>query len=113
MAAFDALFLTKWYIPPIVAYILAVMANDPSRVIRRQVARNVCQSLALLVTMGLMKESVKKSKSAVLVEEDGASQEGEKDSKKNDIDFRSFRKNELGKNEMLRQSLLPIIMYVL
>ena len=29
MAAFDGLFLTRWYVPQIMRYILAVMANDP------------------------------------------------------------------------------------
>src|SRR6201999_1423271 len=71
IAAFDGLFLTKWYAPAIMRYALAVVANDPSRVVRRHVARNVCHSLALLVQMGEMKASLKETES-LLIEEDGS-----------------------------------------
>lgn len=109
MAAFDALFLTKWYTPSIMQYILAVMANDSSRIIRRHVARNACQSLALLVSMGEL-DSGKKSKS-VLVEEDGAGQDTKKEAKKSEMDLmiKVLRKDpEVGKNEALRQFLIPM-----
>lgn len=114
MAAFDALFLTKWYTPKIMQYILAVMASDPSRVIRRHVARNVCQSLALLVTMGEMKTAVKESET-LMIEEDGTTQENKKESKKSDLDLfiKALRKDrEVGKNEMIREFLMPIAMFV-
>ncbi|KAI0692979.1 hypothetical protein BC835DRAFT_1276761 [Cytidiella melzeri] len=111
MAAFDCLFLTKWYTPSIMQYILAVMANDSSRMIRRHVARNACQSLALLVTMGEL-ESGKKSKS-VLVEEDGVGQDTKKEAKKSEIELmiKALRKDpEVGKNEAIRQFLIPMAM---
>ena len=85
MAAFDSLFLGKWYTPSIMQYVLAVMANDSSRIIRRHVARNACQSLALLVSMGELDNS--KNTKSVLLEEDGGSQEAKKEAKKSDIDI--------------------------
>lgn len=114
IAAFDALFLTRWYTPKIVRYILAVIANDPSRIIRRHVARNASQSLALLVTMGELKDSKKESES-LLIEEDGATQEKVKENKRSEVDqlVKALRKDkEVGKNEVLREFLLPIILYV-
>ncbi|KAL4251521.1 Transcription initiation factor TFIID subunit 2 [Abortiporus biennis] len=112
MAAFDALFLCKWYTTKVMQYVLAVMAHDSSRVIRRHVARNACQSLALLVTMGEMKTSVKESES-LLIEEDGTPQENKKESKKSDMDIviKALRKDrEVGKNEAIREFLIPIAM---
>jgi transcription initiation factor TFIID subunit 2 len=91
-------------------YVLAVMANDPSRVIRRHVARNACQSLALLVTMGEMKASMKESES-LLIEEDGTVPEKAKEARKSDVDMmiKVLRKDrEVGKNEVLREFLMPI-----
>ena len=87
------------------------MAHDPSRVVRRAVARWACQSLPLFHAMGELKDPVKKAKS-LLVEEDGASQESKKEPKKGDDMQRALRKNEeLGKNEVFRKSVLPIVMY--
>lgn len=114
MAAFDALFLTKWYTPKIMRYILAVMASDSSRVVRRHVARNACHSLALLVTMGEMKTP--KDSESLLIEEDGNTPERAKENKKSDMDLmiKTLRKDrEIGKNEVIREFLLPIAMWVL
>lgn len=113
MAAFDTLFLTKWYTPKIMRYILAVMANDPSRVIRRHVARNACLSLALLVSMGEMKTS--KETDSLMIEEDGTGTEKAKENKKSDIDMmiKALRKDrEIGKNDVIREYLIPIALYV-
>ncbi|KAF8963874.1 hypothetical protein BDZ97DRAFT_1701052 [Flammula alnicola] len=110
IAAFDGLFLTKWYTPQIMRYILAVMAHDPSQVVRRHVARNACYSLALLVQMGEMKANGKEAE-ALLIEEDGNSQEKIKESKKSEMDtmIKVLRKDrEVGKNEALREFLMPI-----
>lgn len=115
IAAFDGLFLTKWYTPQIMRYVLAVIANDPSRVIRRHVARNACHSLALLVQMGEMKSSLKEAES-LLIEEDGTAPEKAKESKKSEMDamIKVLRKDrEVGKNEVLREFLMPIALYVL
>ncbi|KAH8094603.1 hypothetical protein BXZ70DRAFT_1009904 [Cristinia sonorae] len=112
MAAFDALFLCKWYTPKIMQYILAVMAGDPSRAIKRHVARSACQSLALLVTMGEMKTSAKDSES-LLIEEDGTAQENKKEPKKSETELliKALRKDrEVGKNEVIRELLIPVAM---
>ena len=96
-------------------YVLAVMANDPSRVIRRHVARNACQSLALLATIGEVKTSIKESES-LLIEEDGASPEKMKEAKKSEVDLmiKVLRKDrEVGKNDVLREFLMPIALYVM
>lgn len=113
MAAFDSLFLTKWYTPNIMQYIMAVMAHDSSRIIRRHVARNAVQSLALLVSMGEM-EMAKKAKS-VLVEEDGVNADNKKESQKSELDLliKALRKDpDVGKNPMIRNFLLPLALYV-
>ena len=111
MAAFDALFLSKWYSPKLMQYFLSIMANDSSRVIRRHVARNASQSLALLVTMGELKSG--KDSESVLIEEDGNGQEKAKENKKSEIDIliKALRKDkEAGKNEAVREFLMPIVM---
>lgn len=115
IAAFDGLFLTKWYAPPIMLYVLAVMANDPSRVIRRHVARSACQSLALLVSMGEMKQSMKEQES-LLIEEDGSLPEKAKEAKKSDVEMmiKVLRKDrDIGKNEVMREFLMPIALCVI
>ncbi|KAG8219438.1 hypothetical protein J3R82DRAFT_365 [Butyriboletus roseoflavus] len=112
IAAFDGLFMSKWYTPAIMRYVLAVMANDPSRVVRRHVARCACQSLALLVSMGEMKNGLKDSES-LLIEEDGSIPPQAKEVKKSDVDLmiKVLRKDrEIGKNEVLREFLMPIVL---
>lgn len=114
IAAFDGLFMTKWYTPQIMRYILAVMAHDHSRVIRRHVARIACQSLAILVQMGEMKTGLKETET-LLIEEDGSLPEKFKESKKSEMDamIKVLRKDrEVGKNEVLREFLMPIALYV-
>ncbi|KAJ7508635.1 hypothetical protein B0H11DRAFT_37054 [Mycena galericulata] len=110
IAAFDGLFMTKWYTPPIMNYVLAVMAHDPSRIIRRHVARNACQSLAILVQMGEMKLNSKDSES-LLIEEDGSIPEKNKESRKSEMDamIKALRKDkEVGKNEVFRELMMPL-----
>ncbi|KAJ3895800.1 hypothetical protein GG344DRAFT_72802 [Lentinula edodes] len=110
IAAFDGLFLTKWYTPQIMRYVLAVMANDSSRTVRRHVARSATQSLALLVQMGEMKSNSKDSES-LLIEEDGSHPEKLKESKKTEMDamIKVLRKDrEVGKNENFRDFAVPI-----
>ena len=95
-------------------YVLAVIANDPSRVVRRHVARNACQSLAILVQMGEMKSSSKETES-LLIEEDGTAPEKTKELKKSEIEamIKVLRKDrEVGKNEALREFLMPIVLWV-
>jgi transcription initiation factor TFIID subunit 2 len=91
-------------------YVLAVMANDPSRGVRRHVARSACQSLALLVSMGEMKNAIKDTES-LLIEEDGSLPERSKEAKKSEVDLmiKVLRKDrEIGKNEVLREFLMSL-----
>jgi transcription initiation factor TFIID subunit 2 len=95
-------------------YIFAVMAHGASRVVRRYVSHNACYSLALLVRMGKMKASLKDSES-LLIEEDGNSQDKLKEAKKSEMEtmIKVLRKDrEVGKNEVLREFLMPIALYV-
>ena len=112
LAGFDGLFLTKGYVAPIMQYILAIVANDSSRTVRRHVARNVCESLALLATIGEIKHASKDSE-ALMIEEDGSMPEKIKENKKTDVDvvIRALRKDkEIGKSDILREFVMPIIL---
>ena len=112
MLAFDALLMTKWHTPKIMKYIFAIIASDPSRVIRRHVAINACHSLALLVYMGEMKGSSKDAET-LLIEEDGSIPEKSKENKKSDVELmlKALRKDkEVGKNEVLREFLMPLLL---
>ena len=109
IAAFDYLFLGKWYALKNMRYILSVMAHDSSRIVRRHVARSACQSLALLVTMGEMKTS--KDADSLMIEEDGNGGEKVRENKKSEMDLmiKALRKDrEVGKNEVIRELLMPI-----
>lgn len=113
IAAFDLLFLTKWYTPKIMRYILVVKANDSSRIVRRHVARSACQSLPLLVSMGEIRTL--KDNDTLMTEEDGLNVEKVKESKESDIDLmiKALRKDcEVGKNEATRGFLMYIALYV-
>ena len=112
IAGFDGLFLSKWYVPKIMNYILAVVANDSSRMVRRHVARNMCESLALLASIGEIKAPTKENE-ALLIEEDGTTQDKTKESRKSETDLmiRALRKDrEVGKSEVLRKCVVPVIL---
>ena len=114
MLAFDALLMTKWYTPKIMKYLFAIIASDPSRIIRRHVAINACHSLALLVYMGEMKGSSKDAET-LLIEEDGSIPEKSKENRKSDVELmlKVLRKDkEVGKNDMLREFLMPLLLWV-
>lgn len=62
--------------------------------------------------MGELKNSSKESES-LLIEEDGAAQEKVKENKKSEVEqlVKALRKDkEVGKNEVFREFLLPIIL---
>ena len=106
--------MTKWYTPKIMKYIFAIIANDPSRFIRRHVAINTCHSLALLVYVGEMRGSSKDAET-LLIEEDGSVPEKSKESKKSDVELmlKALRKDkEVGKNDVLREFLMPLLLWV-
>ena len=111
LAGFDGLFLTKWYTPKIMRYIFSVVANDSSRTVRRHIARNMCESLALLATIGEIKPEQKEEK--LLIEEDGSKPDKAKEQKKTETDLmlRALRKDkEVGKSEVLRECVMPIVL---
>lgn len=93
-------------------YVFAVIANDPSRVVRRHVARNFCQSLALLAGLGEFRHAAKDNDS-VMIEEDGSLPEKTKEAKKSEVDnmIRALRKDrEVGRSDVLRECLMPVIL---
>ncbi len=98
------------------SYVFAVIANDPSRIVRRHVARNTFESLAILATVGEMKSTGKETES-LLIEEDGTTPDSKgKDLKKGETDLmiRAIRKDkEVGKSEFLREFVAPLALYVL
>jgi transcription initiation factor TFIID subunit 2 len=113
--AFDGLLLGKWYAPKILKYLFAVMMHDPSPIIRRHVARGMCESLSVLYAVGEIK-SISKDGETVLIEEDGGAPEKTLEARKNDPESfqKSLRKDkEIGKNESLRESIMPLLLLVL
>lgn len=85
--------------------------HDPSILIRRRVARGMCESLALLFAIGEIK-SLSGQEDSLLVEEDSAAPdrtiEARSDPK---AMYKSFQKDkEIGKNEVLRQAIMPILL---
>ncbi|THH09339.1 hypothetical protein EW145_g2091 [Phellinidium pouzarii] len=112
LAGFDGLFLTKWYMPKIMTYVFAVVANDPSRIVRRHVARNICESLAVLAAIGEIRQPSKEAES-LLIEEDGTMVDKAKESKKTETELmiRALRKDkEVGKSEVLRECVMPLVL---
>lgn len=91
-------------------YILAVMAHDPSRAVRRHVARNACHSLMLLASIGDMKAPTKDNE-ALLIEEDGSKPEQAKEATKSELEIllRTTRRDkEVGKNDAVRDYFMPV-----
>jgi len=111
-AAFDGLMLIpNWYSPRVMTYIMTVIAHDSSRAVRRHVARCLAESLAILFQIGDIKHPSKDE--SLLIEEDGTLPDIIKESKKNEADIlvKSLRKaKDIGKNEVLRTEIIPIIM---
>lgn len=114
IAAFDGLMLTNdWYHPRVVSYILTTITHDPSRTVRRHVARNLAESLAILFHIGDIKHSSKED--PLLIEEDGNVPDMVKESKRSEADMfvKSLRKSrDVGRNEVLRQEIMLILLYV-
>lgn len=68
----------------------------------------------MLVSMGEMKTTLKESES-LLIEEDGTLPEKAKEAKKSEVEamIKVLRKDrEVGKNEVLREFMMPIALYV-
>lgn len=103
--------LNEWYSPRVINYLLTVIAQDSSRVVRRHVARCITESLAILFHVGDIKHPSKDD--PLLIEEDGNVADTVKESKKSEADalVKALRKNkDIGRNESLRQMIMPILL---
>jgi transcription initiation factor TFIID subunit 2 len=112
VTAFDGLLLSKWYVPKVMNYMFTVVMHDSSTFIRRRVARGMCESLALLFSVGEIK-SVSKEGESLLIEEDSAAPDRSIDARRSDPKamVKSLQKDkEIGKNEVLRDGIMPILL---
>ena len=91
-------------------YMFTVIMHDSSTLIRRRVARGLCESLALMFSVGEIK-SISKEGESLLIEEDSPSMDRE--AKRNDPKsmVKSLQKDaEIGKNKVLREGLMPVFL---
>lgn len=112
LAAFDGLFLTKWFQPEVLKYLLAVISRDSSRVVSRHVASNMCESLAIQFTIGEIRMPAKEPE-PILIEEDATKPEVAKEPKKSEVDMliKTLRKDkEIGRNPVFRKHLMPMML---
>ncbi|KAG8754509.1 hypothetical protein FRC14_005012 [Serendipita sp. 396] len=112
VAAFDGLFLTKWYSPEVFKYLMAVVSRDSSRIVSRHVASNMCESLAIQFSIGDIKMPAKEPE-PILIEEDATKPEVVKEPKKSEVDvmIKTLRKDkEIGRNPVLRKIIMPMML---
>lgn len=112
IAAFDGLFLMKWYHPEVLKYLLAVVSRDSSRVVARHVASNMCESLAIQFVIGEIRMASKEPE-PILIEEDATKPEVAKETKKSETDLmiKTLRKDkEIGKNQVLRKNIMQMML---
>ncbi|KAG8818496.1 hypothetical protein FRC17_010811 [Serendipita sp. 399] len=112
IAAFDGLFLTKWYSAEVFKYLMAVISRDGSRIISRHVASNMCESLAIQFAIGDIKMLAKEPE-PILIEEDATKPEVVKEPKKSEVDImiKTLRKDkEIGRNVILRKTIMPMML---
>ncbi|KAG8853464.1 hypothetical protein FRB91_004856 [Serendipita sp. 411] len=112
VAAFDGLFLTKWYSPEVFKYLMAVVSRDSSRIVSRHVASNMCESLAIQFSIGDIKMPAKEPE-PILIEEDATKPEVIKEPKKSEVDvmIKTLRKDkEIGRNPVLRKIIMPMML---
>lgn len=94
-------------------YLFTVMSYDSSRLIRRHIARGMCESLAIQYSIGEIKSALSKDGESLLIEEDGNGGEKSKEARKTDPElmFRSLRRDrEIGKNDVIRECLVPLLL---
>ncbi|KAG8894105.1 hypothetical protein FRB99_001519, partial [Tulasnella sp. 403] len=112
IAAFDGLLLMKWYTSKtLIRYIMSVIANDSSRIIRRHVARGACESLGILFAIGDIPWAGSKAQD-ILIEEDGSTPVAEKKNpRKKELETmtKSIRSG-AGRAASLRECIMPIIL---
>lgn len=103
--------MTRWYTPRLMEYVLSVVANDPSRTIRRHVARSMVESLAILVSIHDIKSA--KDTDNLLIEEDGTMQEKTRDQRRSEVSsfLKTLRRDkDVGRNEVFREMIMPILL---
>ncbi|KAG8680659.1 hypothetical protein FRC08_016121, partial [Ceratobasidium sp. 394] len=110
LAAMDALLLTKWWrTRTLIQYIFAVIAHDPSREVRRHVARAVIAGLAVLHAIGDVRPAGK-DEPLLLIEDDGSTPARDKAKKGEGDMLVKVLKKEIGRSKQLRDSIMPIML---
>lgn len=111
IAAFDGLLLMKWYTSKtLIRYVMAIIANDSSRVVRRHVARGLCESLGILFVIGDIPWVG--ARQDVLIEEDGSTPLAErKTPQRKELDAMSKSvRQAVGRALSLRECIMPIVL---
>jgi transcription initiation factor TFIID subunit 2 len=93
-------------------YMFTVVVHDSSTYIRRRIARGLCESLALLYSIGEIR-SVSKEGESLLIEEDSSIPDKSLEARRNDprAMIKSFQKDkEIGRNEILRENIMTILL---
>ncbi|KAG9000448.1 hypothetical protein FRB94_005418 [Tulasnella sp. JGI-2019a] len=111
IAAFDGLLLMKWYTSrTLIRYVMTIIANDSSRVIRRHVARGLCESLGILFVIGDIPWVG--ARQDVLIEDDGATPLAErKTPQRKELDAMSKSvRQAVGRALSLRECIMPIVL---
>ncbi|KEP50373.1 transcription initiation factor TFIID subunit 2 [Rhizoctonia solani 123E] len=108
-AAMDALLLMKWWrTKALIQYIFAVVAHDPSREIRRHVARSIVTSLAVLHALGDIRPGGREEP-LLVVEDDGGAPKDKAKKGEGDMLVKVLKK-EVGRSKQLRDSIMPIML---
>lgn len=113
-AAFESLLLNPWFQKKALSrYLFAVVAHDPSRTVRRFVARALIDSLGILYTVGDVVYAPKDGEKSVLIEDDGSNSQKSKQLKKTQVELalKAIRKS-AGKFGTVREVLMPTLLYV-
>jgi transcription initiation factor TFIID subunit 2 len=93
-------------------YILAVCANDPSRIVRREVARGIVESVAILEAVGDLRTPGKEGDKPVMIEDDMSQQPNkQKQSKRGEVEnfVRTLRKG-VGCYSGIRDAVIPMLL---
>jgi transcription initiation factor TFIID subunit 2 len=113
LASMDALLLIKWWRnKALIQYIFSVIAHDPSREVRRHVARGVITGLAILHAIGEVRAQGK-DEPMLLIEDDGSTPAKDKVKKGEGEMLVKVLKKEVGRSKQLRDSIMPIMLCVL
>ncbi|GAB1524178.1 hypothetical protein RhiTH_007331 [Rhizoctonia solani] len=108
-AAMDALLLMKWWrTKALIQYIFAVVAHDPSREVRRHVARSIVTSLAVLHAVGDVRPAGRDEPLLVVEDDSGAPKDKIKKGE-GDMLVKALKK-EVGRSKQLRDSIMPIML---